>query len=136
MNKVQPPAAAAAPPSTVADRTPAENPASTNTATCTVRPWCVVAHKVDPAQAEHHGEPLTITLPGDLELLSIALADLADPHGPEAWVAGTDTADLSAEQLDALIDQLAAALPKLRAMHAVLVASRVGAAGQKPGVPA
>ena len=105
-------------------------------APCPVRPWCVMAHKADPARAERHGEPLTITLPGDRELLSIALADLADPHGPEAWVAGTDTADLTVDQLAALIGQFSAALPRLRAMHSVLVASRASGAEKNPGVPA
>lgn len=94
---------------------------------CPIHAWCAVPHDTDPATAEHHGTPLTVGLPGGRELLSLGLADISDEHGPEAWAAGVDCADLTTEQLAELIGDLQAALPKLRAMHAALAASRTAA---------
>lgn len=104
--------------------TVATTPAATITTPCPVHPWCAVPHDTDPTDAEHFGTDVTVTLPGGGELFTARLQDMDDVAGPEASAAGVDCADLTADELGALIGQLAAALPRLRAMHAALTAPR------------
>lgn len=93
-------------------------------AACPVHSWCAVPHDIDPVEAEHFSATVHVGLPGGRELFAVSLADPHDDLGPVATPCGTDDADITADQFADVIGQIEDALPRLRAMHKALTATR------------